>query len=114
MTKARKALGIEARPILDERGFVVVFDLWVAGQWVGSRRTAEQCEEWLSYLCGQPLRCIVCGGEHQPTSAMYCDEDGMDREIARMGSRQWNRITGQVMRALNRRPVGETEGNKEE
>lgn len=53
------------------------------------------------------MRCIVCGGEHQPSSAMYCDEDGMDREIARMGARHWNRITGQVMRQLNRRDHGE-------
>lgn len=42
--------------------------------------------------------CIVCSGEHQPTSPMVCDEDGMDREIARMGAQRWNRITKQVMR----------------
>jgi hypothetical protein len=47
--------GIEARPVLDARGFVVLFDLWVAGQWVGSRRTAEQCEQWLSHFCGVPI-----------------------------------------------------------
>jgi hypothetical protein len=46
---------IEARPVLDHRGFVVLFDLWVAGKWVGSRRTALQCEEWLTYLCGVPI-----------------------------------------------------------
>lgn len=43
---------IEVRPILDGRGFAVAFDLWVAGKWVGSRRTAEQCELWLSHLIG--------------------------------------------------------------
>jgi hypothetical protein len=43
---------IEAKPLLDERGFAILFDLWVAGKWVGSRRTVEQCEDWLSYLCG--------------------------------------------------------------
>lgn len=59
------------------------------------------------------LRCIVCGGEHQPTSAMVCDEDGMDREIARMGNRQWTRITGQVMRQVNRAAVGENAARKE-
>lgn len=42
------------------------------------------------------LRCIVCGGQHRPTSPMYCDEAGMDREIARMGNRLWNQITGAV------------------
>lgn len=43
--------GIDVCPVLDARGFVVVFDLRIAGRWVGSRRTAKQCEEWLSYLC---------------------------------------------------------------
>lgn len=47
--------GIEARPVLDARGFVVVFDLWVGREWVGSRRTVEQCEEWLSHYCGEPI-----------------------------------------------------------
>jgi hypothetical protein len=47
--------GIEARPVVDCRGFVVLFDLWVAGQWIGSRRTAEQCEERLSHVCGVPI-----------------------------------------------------------
>jgi hypothetical protein len=46
---------IEAAPVLDKRGFVVLFDLWVAGKWVGSRRTAAQCEEWLSQICGVPI-----------------------------------------------------------
>jgi hypothetical protein len=53
------------------------------------------------------VRCIVCGGDHLPTSPMICDEDGMDREIARMGNRLWNRITGQVMRRNNRDTSGE-------
>lgn len=43
---------IEARPILDERGFAIAFDLWVAGRWVGSRCTVEQCEMYLSHLIG--------------------------------------------------------------
>jgi hypothetical protein len=47
--------GIEVYPVLDTRGFVVVYDLWVAGKWVGSRHTIEQCEDWLSYLCGVPI-----------------------------------------------------------
>lgn len=54
-----EAPGIEAIPVLDKRGFVVVFDLWVAGQWVGSRRTAAQCEQWLSHLCGMPIEAVA-------------------------------------------------------
>lgn len=46
---------IEARPVLDERGIAVLFDLWIASKWVGSKRTIEQCEERLSYLCGAPI-----------------------------------------------------------
>lgn len=46
---------IEARPVLDHRGFAVLFDLYVAGKWVGSRRTAEQCEDHLSHLIGVPI-----------------------------------------------------------
>jgi hypothetical protein len=43
---------IEARAVKDDRGFAVLFDLWVNGKWAGSRRTVEQCEEYLSCLCG--------------------------------------------------------------
>ncbi len=50
-----EAPGIEVKPILDKRGFVILFDLWVAGHWVGSRRTADQCAEWLSHICGMPV-----------------------------------------------------------
>lgn len=55
MKQPIEAPGIDVLPILDERGFVVVFDLWVGGKWVGSRRTIEQCEQWLSYLCSMPI-----------------------------------------------------------
>lgn len=55
MKQRDEAPGIEVWPVLDQRGFVVVFDLWVSGKWVGSRRTAEQCEQWLSYLCDMPI-----------------------------------------------------------
>ncbi len=55
MAKPIEVPGIETRPLLDSRGFVVLFDLWVAGVWVGSRRTAEQCEQWLSHYCGAPI-----------------------------------------------------------
>lgn len=43
---------IEARAVKDARGFALLFDLWVDGEWVGSRRTVEQCEDYLSHLCG--------------------------------------------------------------
>lgn len=38
------------------------------------------------------IRCLVCGGEHAPKLGV-CDDAGMDRQIATMGARQWNRIT---------------------
>lgn len=43
------------KPVLDNRGFVILFDLWVEGKWVGSRRTAEQCAEFLSWYIGVPI-----------------------------------------------------------
>lgn len=52
MGAGSEAPDIEARPVLDERGYAVLFDLWVNGTWVGSRRTAEQCEQHLSHVCG--------------------------------------------------------------
>ncbi len=58
MAKPIEAPGIDTLPVLDGRGLVVVFDLWVAGQWVGSRRTAEQCEQWLSHLCGVEIEAV--------------------------------------------------------
>ena len=47
-----EAPGIEAVPVLDARKMVLLFDLYVAGEWVGSRRTADQCAEWLTFLTG--------------------------------------------------------------
>jgi hypothetical protein len=47
------------------------------------------------------MRCIVCGGDHQPRSDL-CDSDGMDREIARLGGKRWNALTAHVMRVNNR------------
>lgn len=52
---------IEARPVLDKRGFAVLFDLYVAGEWVGSRRTVEQCEDWLTYYIGAPIHAYSRG-----------------------------------------------------
>ncbi len=37
------------------------------------------------------MRCIVCGGDHQPKSDL-CDPEGMDKEIARLGLKHaWNK-----------------------
>lgn len=33
----------ETVPVLDEPGNVVLYDMYVDGQWHGSRRTLEQC-----------------------------------------------------------------------
>lgn len=46
---------IEARAVKDENGYALLFDLWVDGVWVGSRRTIRQCEDYLSHLCGSPV-----------------------------------------------------------
>lgn len=51
----KEAPDIEARAVKDERGFALLFDLWVNGKWVGSRRTVEQCEDWLSFYCDAPV-----------------------------------------------------------
>jgi len=55
MTAPIEVPEIEARAVLDSSGHVLLFDLWVAGRWVGSRRTPRQCEEWLSHLCGAAI-----------------------------------------------------------
>lgn len=62
MTKPIEAPGIEAVPVLDHRKFVLLFDLYVAGKWVGSRRTAEQCEQQLSHFCGVPIEAYMPQG----------------------------------------------------
>lgn len=41
--------------------------------------------------------CIVCGGDHNPHPA-DCDAAGMDAQAAKLGSRKWNQITGQVQK----------------
>lgn len=48
------------------------------------------------------MRCIVCGGDHQPSAAI-CDPDGMDREAARLGVERWNALTAHVSRIINRK-----------
>ena len=56
MPVVKEAPGIETRPVLDERGFVMLWDLFVGGQWVGSRRTVEQCEMWLTHYTGLEIQ----------------------------------------------------------
>ena len=38
------------------------------------------------------LKCVVCGGDHVPHPAV-CDPEGMQRQIAKLGARTWNRLT---------------------
>lgn len=52
MNKPIEVPDIEVLPLLDDRGFAILFDLFVAGRWIGSRRTVEQCELALSHLIG--------------------------------------------------------------
>ena len=37
-------------PAPDEDGGVLLYDIFVAGKWVGSRRTIKQCIETLTHL----------------------------------------------------------------
>lgn len=37
----------ECRPVRDKDGNVQLFDMYVDGDWHGSRRTLEQCDEYL-------------------------------------------------------------------
>lgn len=47
------------------------------------------------------LRCILCGGPHEPHPAV-CSDEGMDAVIAAVGARKWNRLlAGMAMRKLN-------------
>lgn len=51
----------------------------------------------------QPVRCIVCGGGHEPRLDI-CDPNGMDKEIERIGARRWNAITANVSKLHNHYP----------
>ena len=56
------------------------------------------------------LRCILCGGNHiagDPNLSQCLENDeGIDREVARMGCRRWNRISAHVSTQYNRRQMG--------
>ena len=36
-------------PVLDKDGNVILFDMYIDGVWIGSRRTEEQCWEQLRH-----------------------------------------------------------------
>jgi hypothetical protein len=44
------------------------------------------------------MRCILCGGDHEPEPKL-CEQnpEGMDREINRLGSMRWARMSGLAM-----------------
>ena len=49
---------IEARAVKDSEGEAQLFDLWVDGEWIGSRSTIRQCEAFLSYVCGVEVNAV--------------------------------------------------------
>lgn len=64
---------------------------------------------WGTYCIDMPtamkvfVHCILCGGDHVPhcANALYpdrCTDDGIDREIKRMGHRRWNIYSRQVFK----------------
>lgn len=58
MATSKEIPGIDVLPIIDLKGHVLIYDLWVAGKWTGSRRTMEQCKLWLSYLCDTEIEAV--------------------------------------------------------
>lgn len=43
-------MATETVPVLDKHGNVVLYDMYVDGEWHGSRRTLEQCVLYFSQL----------------------------------------------------------------
>ena len=41
--------------------------------------------------------CVLCGGDHAP-ELRACDDDGIDRVVARIGAARWNRLSRMVWR----------------
>lgn len=54
------------------------------------------------------MRCVLCGGDHQPSAAV-CDQAGMDRQAARLGTKRWNALTAHVSRIINQRDKANAE-----
>jgi hypothetical protein len=44
---------IKSIPVFDKDGSVLLYDLFVNKEWIGSRRTVKQSEEWLSFYIGR-------------------------------------------------------------
>lgn len=44
MTQRPYLLRFETAPVRDKRGDIVLYDMYVYGEWIGSRRTLEQCD----------------------------------------------------------------------
>ena len=53
-------------------------------------------------MSGNP-HCLVCDTEHAPEAR--CDDVGMDRQIAKLGSRRWNTLSGAKMAPGMRRTL---------
>lgn len=59
MTKNEdRELTIDVAPVLNEQRNVLLFDLYLEGCWVGSRRAVNQCEAWLSYLTDREIATV--------------------------------------------------------
>jgi hypothetical protein len=39
----------EILPVRNEKGEIILYDMFVAGKWIGSRRTLEQCNRQLGF-----------------------------------------------------------------
>ena len=47
---------VELRPVIDQyNGRVILFDIYRDGQWLGSRRTVEQCEFLFDGFTAPPI-----------------------------------------------------------
>lgn len=41
---------IELTALLDKDGAIILYDIYIDGEWCGSRRTAEQCYEFAAWV----------------------------------------------------------------
>lgn len=42
---------IKLVPIKDDKGEIILYDVYVDGEWCGSRRVEEQADAYARYLC---------------------------------------------------------------
>ena len=59
-----KLATMQARPAVDEHGAIILYDIYVtttgSPQWIGSRRTLEQCQEAFdNYFRSSPDRGVA-------------------------------------------------------